>query len=208
MDSIITLLLKYPKLSSSLVQGLIYSASFLLFLRAFWIIIQTFRHLRKVSREELKNKIFKSISAKDPLMLLTAKLSFSAYKESFKSGNLYPRSFIEDATRQIAANTFADNYIVSITNISNLFPPLGFIGTVFGMIFIFLAKSDPNSTLNTVGLGAALFTTLGALTLFVIVDGFRILLDRVATKRIDMALSLNLGKLAEIQVEKENEAKK
>lgn len=209
MDSIIKVLLKYPEMTSSAVQTVIYAVCLILLFRGLWIIFKGYNSLKKVSFDRIKKDINKPVSKKDPLTVYTAKIFFSAYAESKKNDQPYPVSFIEDATRQIASNTFETNYMASISNISNLFPPLGFIGTVFGMIFIFIAKNDPGSALNTLGLGAALFTTLGALVCFVFIEAIRIFMDRIAVKRIESGLNFDPAEiLHKLRVEKDEEKKR
>jgi flagellar motor component MotA len=101
----------------------------------------------------------------------------------------YPISFLADATRQMVENLFQINYMSKITMMTHLLPPLGFIGTVFGMIMIFMAKADPNSALNTSGLGAALFTTLCALSAFVVLEMFKIRLNNLSRLRVESGLN-------------------
>jgi hypothetical protein len=140
--------------------------------------VDTFELLKKAKEDSYTD---------DPLIVLTAKTFYAARKENMD--NPYPGSFLIDATRQMVENLFQINYISKITMLTNLLPPLGFIGTVFGMIMIFMAKADPNSSLNTSGLGAALFTTLCALSAFVILEMLKIRLNNLSRIRIENGLN-------------------
>lgn len=187
MEFIIHIFKLYPNLISDLVQGVIYIGSAILFFNASWLIFQAYRHARLVKKDRLTTLVGKESRLDDPLMVMAAKTYYSARNEHGETQ--YPASFLVDATHQLVENLYHTRYINKITMITNLFPPMGFIGTIFGMIMIFLAKGDPNSDLNTTGLGAALFTTLMALTCFVILEVFKKNLINLAASRIERALS-------------------
>ena len=55
---------------------------------------------------------------------------------------------------------------------------------------IFLANEDPNSTMNTQGLGVALFTTLIAMAIFIIFEVIKKNLISLSEARIDKALGM------------------
>lgn len=190
MEFILYLFRLYPNVISNLVQGIVYIGSAILLFHAFWLLIQAFRHARLISNENLTREMKKVTQINDPLMVITAKTLYSANREH--QGNPY---FLVDATHQLIENLFLSKYINKITMITNLLPPMGFIGTIFGMIMIFLAKGDPNSDLNTSGLGAALFTTLMALSCFVTVEVFKKSVINLAEARINRALGITLEKL-------------
>jgi biopolymer transport protein ExbB len=187
MEFIIHIFKIYPNLISDLVQGGIYIGSALLFFNAIWLIFGAYRNARLVKNDRLATLVRTKSHLDDPLMVVAAKTYYSAQKEHGETQ--YPASFLVDATHQLVENLFHTRYINKISMITNLLPPMGFIGTIFGMIMIFLAKGDPNSDLNTTGLGAALFTTLVALTCFVILEAFKKSLINLAASRIERALS-------------------
>jgi len=188
MNFILQMLRLYPELISGFVQIIVYTASGFLFFKGLLLIYRTSRHLRNINAFELLKKAKEDSYTDDPLIVLTAKIFYAARKE--KMDNPYPSSFLADATRQLVENLFQINYLSKITMITHLLPPLGFIGTVFGMIMIFMAKADPNSSLNTSGLGAALFTTLCALSAFVILEMLKIRLNNLSRIRIESGLNI------------------
>ncbi|WP_300669709.1 MotA/TolQ/ExbB proton channel family protein [Desulfoluna sp.] len=189
MEFIIHIFKLYPNLVGDLVQGLVYIGSTILFFNAIWLIIQAYRHARLVKKKTLAAVACEPPCLDDLLMTVAAKTLRAAHDEH--KGSPYPVSFLVDATHQMMENIFHTRYINKITMITNLLPPMGFIGTIFGMIMIFLAKGDPNSDLNTTGLGIALFTTLIALTCFVILEVFKKSLVNLSTSRIERALSFH-----------------
>jgi len=190
MEFLIHIFRLYPNVISAFVQGVVYIGSSILFLHAIWLIIQAFKHIRLINYDRLKREITKESTLDDPLMILTAKTLYSAHIEH--QGNSYAKTFLADATHQLIGNIFLSKYVNKITMITNLLPPMGFIGTIFGMIMIFLAKGDPNSDLNTSGLGAALFTTLMALSCFVMIEVLKKTLINLSESRIDRALGATL----------------
>jgi len=187
MNYILQMLRLYPELISGLVQIFVYTASGFLFFKGLWLIYRSSRHLRNVSAFELLKKSKEDSYTDDPLIVLTAKTFYAARNEN--TDKSYPNSFLADATRQLVENLFQINYMSKITMITHLLPPLGFIGTVFGMIMIFMAKADPNSSLNTSGLGAALFTTLFALSAFVVLEMLKIRLNNLSRIRVETGLN-------------------
>lgn len=187
MEFIIHIFKLYPNFVSNLVQGMIYIGSAILSFNALWLIFQAYRDARLVKWKELADMACEAPRLDDPLMVVTVKTFHAARDEHNETR--YPISFLVDATHQLVENLYHTRYINKITMITNLLPPMGFIGTIFGMIMIFLAKGDPNSDLNTMGLGAALFTTLMALTCFVILEVFKKSLINLAASRIERALN-------------------
>lgn len=188
MEFVLHVFRMYPNIISAVVQGIVYIGSAILFMNALWVIIRAFNHIRLIAFDRLKQETVTESTIDDPLMVMTAKTFYSAHLEH--NGNGYSQAFLADATFQLVENTFHTKFINKITMISNLLPPMGFIGTIFGMIMIFLAKGDPNSDLNTSGLGAALFTTLIALTCFVVIEVLKKSLINLSEVRIDKALGM------------------
>ncbi len=204
MNFIINLLRLYPGLISGFVQAVVYVGSAFLLFNGLWLLFTAFKHLKRIKKSQL-NKVAKTEnSPDDPLCVLTAKTLYTAHKE-YKEGT-YPHSFLVDATRQLMENLFEVNYLSKITAISNLLPPMGFIGTIFGMIMIFMAKADPNSELNTSGLGAALFTTLAALSCFVVLEALKMRVSSLSKQRIESGLNIKIEpeKVVPLMVDSDN----
>jgi biopolymer transport protein ExbB len=188
MEFVLHVFRMYPNVISALVQGVVYIGSAILFFNAVWLILRAYKHIRLIGMDRIKKETTVESAIDDPLMVIAAKTFYSAHEEH--NGNGYSKAFLADATFQLVENLFHTKFINKITMISNLLPPMGFIGTIFGMIMIFLAKSDPNSDLNTSGLGAALFTTLIALSCFVVIEVLKKSLINLSEVRIDKALGM------------------
>jgi len=190
MDFFLNLFRAHTTLVSSVVQYLVYTTSALLFLNGLWQSIKAFHWLRVVDSDDLSEYVDEPIYADDPLMTIIVK-TFTAARQEYGNDSSQ-LVFVADATRQLAENLFHSRHMESITLCANLLPPLGFIGTVFGMILIFLAKVNPGSELNTIGLGAALFTTLAALMLFVVLEIIKMILASLIKKRIELGMNQNI----------------
>jgi len=129
----------------------------------------------------------------DTLELITAKTLYTAVKEyKAKPNESYSKVFLIDATRQLAENYFESKFSQPISMCSNLLPPLGFIGTVLGMVIIFVAKGQAGHDLNLEGLSVALLTTLFALVFFVMLETTKMYLCRRAADRIDSGLKITI----------------
>ena len=96
----------------------------------------------------------------------------------------YPDPFILDAIQQVSENFFEKNFIAPISMYANLLPPLGFVGTIAGMIVVFNTAAEPGSARNLAGLSTALLTTFFALIGFVILEFMGIFLLKRANLRI------------------------
>lgn len=204
MNFIVNLLRLYPGLASGLVQTAVYVGSAFLFFNGIWLLFKASKHLKRMKKSLLNKEAEKKNAPDDPLCVLTAKTLYTAHKE-YKEGT-YPHSFLVDATRQLMENLFEVNYLSKITAISNLLPPMGFIGTIFGMIMIFMAKADPNSELNTSGLGTALFTTLVALSCFVVLEALKMRASSLSKQRIESGLNIKIEpeKVVPMMVDSDN----
>ncbi|KPA13681.1 biopolymer transport membrane proton channel TolQ-like protein [Candidatus Magnetomorum sp. HK-1] len=116
--------------------------------------------------------------------------------KNYRAGNnkiFYPEAFLTDAIQQISENYFEKKFISPISMLANLLPPLGFVGTIFGMSIIFGALGNgSNSPENIEGISTALLTTLAALVVFVILEYIGMLLISRANKRIHEGLSVSI----------------
>lgn len=187
MEFFLQVFRSHVTLASTLIQYAVYTTSGILFLNGLWISIKAFIWLRNVDDQTIETRLEEAPYADDPLVMIVAKTVHGA---GGKPGEgLSDRLFVADATRQMVENLFENRYMEALAMSANLLPPLGFLGTVFGMILIFLVKVDPGSELNTVGLGVALFTTLAALILFVILEIVKMGLLRMLRNRVNRGLS-------------------
>jgi len=158
--------------------------------------VQAIRHLKTTEADEQTLKqLAQSIrspidSFESPLMVLTAKTLYDAYKAHKLAKTPFFLKALEDSTEQIMENFFENRYIRPISMYSNLLPPVGFIGTIIGMIIVFSNKGGANSQLNASGLGVALLSTLYALSGFVVIEVVKMWFINRASHCIDIGIKL------------------
>lgn len=158
--------------------------------------VQAIRHLKVVEADEQTFKqLVQSIRSpidnfETPLMILTAKTLYDAYKAHKRAKTPLFLKALEDSTEQIMENFFENRYIRPISMYSNLLPPIGFIGTIIGMIIVFSNKGGANSQLNAAGLGVALLSTLYALSGFVVIEVVKMWFINRASLCIDAGIKL------------------
>jgi biopolymer transport protein ExbB/TolQ len=154
------------------------------------------RKLKRIKKDKLIQLAKNARMPNDPLELIAAKTLYTATMEyNANPSESYSKTFLNDATRQLVENYFESKFVHPISMCSNILPPMGFIGTVLGMIIIFVAKGQSGHELNLEGLSIALLTTLFALVFFVILELLKIYLIKLATTSIDSGLSLDLNSL-------------
>ncbi len=97
-----------------------------------------------------------------------------------------PETFIQDAAFQYSEKFFEERYLNPIAMVANLMPPLGFIGTIIGMVVHFLSGSATlNTHLAVAGIATALYTTFIAMICYTILEFFLKVFSGMARKRID-----------------------
>jgi hypothetical protein len=109
--------------------------------------VLSFCNLDKIKKyKRLSNLRFNS---KTPLSVIAA-LSFQNAKIHYVSkgeNKLYskmvpPDTFLRDAAFQFSERYFETKFLEPLSMLANLMPPLGFIGTILGMVIQFLSNSD------------------------------------------------------------------
>lgn len=199
-ESIIDTLTYTINAHSSFLQISIY---FLILITFGFIFIKIFRSLQVLSFCNL-DKIKKqkklstlSFNAKTPLSVIAA-LSYERAKIHYskkEKSNLYskmvpPDTFIRDAAFQFSEKYFETKFLEPLSMLANLMPPLGFIGTILGMVIQFLSNSgDLKSDITIAGIATALYTTFLALILYTFVEFMKRFFFTLAHKRIDEGLA-------------------
>lgn len=146
------------------------------------------------SRNSLYNL---TADAKIPLALISA--SFFArtklhYEQEQRRGTadkvIPPDAFIRDAAFQFSERYFEEKFLDPVAMMANLMPPMGFIGTIIGMVVHFLSNSGTLSSEVTVaGIATALYTTFIALICFTFLEFLRKVFYALAHRRIDEGLA-------------------
>ncbi len=152
-----------------------------------------FKRIR--SRRQLHNL---PDSLRTPVMLIAASF-FDKSRQHYldeKSRNpdsdkiIPPDAFIRDAAFQFSERYFEEKFLSPISMMANLMPPLGFIGTIIGMVVHFLSNTGTlKSDLAIAGIATALYTTFIGLVCFTFLEFLKKAFYSLLHKRIDQGLS-------------------
>ena len=146
-------------------------------------------------------------SLKTPLAIISAsffdKAKLHYLEEKSKGQNsdkvIPPDAFIRDAAFQFSERYFEEKFLEPISMMANLMPPMGFIGTIIGMVVHFLSNSGTlNSELTVAGIATALYTTFIALICFTFLEFLKKVFYGLAHKRIDEGLAA-VAEMSELQ---------
>ena len=120
-----------------------------------------------------------------------AKMHYLDQSETTKEAGISipPDAFVRDAAFQFSQRYFESKFLDPLTMLASLMPPLGFIGTIMGMVIHFLSSSgDLKGGLTIMGIATALYTTFIGLIMFAIMESFKRYFYTLAQKRIDEGL--------------------
>lgn len=177
---------------NNIFQVVIFGTMALVFMLGIARLLKGSRRLKRIKKHKLKQLAKSARMPNDPLELIAAKTLYIATVEyDSNPSESYSKTFLNDATRQLVDNYFETKFVHPISMCSNILPPMGFIGTVLGMIIIFVARGQSGHELNLEGLSIALISTLFALIFFVILELLKMYLIKRATISIDSGLSLD-----------------
>lgn len=147
------------------------------------------------SRKQLHNL---PANLRTPVMLIAASF-FDKSKQHYldeKSRHpdsekiIPPDAFIRDAAFQFSERYFEEKFLSPISMMANLMPPLGFIGTIIGMVVHFLSNSGTlKSDLAIAGIATALYTTFIGLVCFTILEFMKKVFYSLLHRRIDEGLA-------------------
>ena len=112
-----------------------------------------------------------------------------------------PTAFLVDASRQYVTNEYRANYVDPISMYSNILPPIGFIGTLIGLVVLVLSKHHGSETLELVGLAGAVSKSILALFGFIVLEGLKIGLYGRMMAGLDDALGLYHRQIASRRAE-------
>ena len=107
----------------------------------------------------------------DPIALQVLRVLRSSQKDNAER---MPLAFLIDASRQYVTNEYEANYAKPITLYSNILPPIGFIGTLFGLVVLVLSKGSGDEMLEMIGLAGAVSKSICALFGFIVLEGLKI----------------------------------
>ncbi|MEZ4599164.1 MAG: MotA/TolQ/ExbB proton channel family protein [Syntrophotaleaceae bacterium] len=209
-DGIITGLTYLINGYSGLLQLTVYFIMACVFAFALMKAYQSFRALSHFNFQNLKNRDGLNnlpASLKTPLAVISASFFHKAKQhyldEKEKERNsdkvVPPDAFIRDAAYQFSERYFEEKFMEPISMMANLMPPMGFIGTIIGMVVHFLSNSGTlNSELTVAGIATALYTTFIGLVCFTFLEFLKKIFYSLAYKRIDEGLAAvaDLGETA------------
>lgn len=164
----------------------------LIFFVGCYMAIRALIFMRSADTAHLERIMDKEMSPDDGFAESVSKILWSTVQTGQDEGQVPPKPFLHDATRQVAENLFNGKFINKISMCSNLLPPIGLWGTVAGMIVIFLYTGDPGNALNKGAVGTKLWSTFLALFYYVSLEGITLLLVMKSRKCIDRGLSVKL----------------
>ena len=124
----------------------------------------------------------------EPVAVQVLRVLRSSLRES--QGERMPTAFLVDASRQYVTHEVRASYFDPISMFSNILPPIGFIGTLIGLVILVLSKSSGSETLELVGLAGAVSKSILALFGFIVLESLKILLYGRMMRGLDDALGL------------------
>lgn len=168
------------------------SLTTIIFILGIFLAVRALLYMKSADAAYLERIKDREMSPDDGFTESVAKILWSTVQTEQKEGQVAPRPFLHDATRQVAENLFHGKYINKISMCSNLLPPIGLWGTIAGMIVIFLYTGDPGNALNKGAVGTKLWSTFLALIYYVTLEGVTLLLVMKSRRCIDRGLSVKL----------------
>jgi len=134
--------------------------------------LRAFAVTRRLSVAEIQKGLERDVPGKhEPIALQVLRVLRSSQKESAER---MPMAFMIDASRQYVTNEYEANYVKPITMFSNILPPIGFIGTLFGLVVLVLSKDGGDDMLAMVGLAGAVSKSICALFGFIVLESLKI----------------------------------
>lgn len=124
----------------------------------------------------------------EPVAVQVLRVLRSSLREN--QGDRMPTAFLVDASRQYVTHEVRANYFDRISMFSNILPPIGFVGTLIGLVVLVLSKESGSETLELVGLAGAVSKSILALFGFIVLESIKILLYSRMMVGLDDALGL------------------
>lgn len=107
-----------------------------------------------------------------------------------------PDGFIRDAAFQYSERFLEERFLEPISQVANLMPALGFIGTIIGLVVHFLSNTGAlNGNLTVAGIATALYTTFIGLLCYTVLELLLKVFSSLGRKRIDQGLAAVKGQV-------------
>ncbi len=134
--------------------------------------LRGFTVTRRLTTAEIQKGLEREVPGPhEPIALQVLRVLRSSQKESAER---MPMAFLIDASRQYVTNEYEASYVKPITMFSNILPPIGFIGTLLGLVVLVLAQGNGDETLEMIGLAGAVSKSICALFGFIVLEGLKI----------------------------------
>jgi hypothetical protein len=149
--------------------------------------LRAFAVTRRVGERDLERALrHDAAAAGEPIAVQVLRVLRSSLRES--QGERMPTAFLVDASRQYVGNEYRASYVDPISMYSNILPPIGFIGTLIGLVVLVLSKHHGSETLELVGLAGAVSKSILALFGFIVLESLKIVLYGRMMAGLDDAL--------------------
>lgn len=180
-------------------------------------IYQVIRALAHCDSKKIKKGniycIFES-NYKTPLSIIAANTFLTAQNHYLKNNKnclmpniIPPEPYIRDAAYQFSERYFETKFLEPVSMLANLMPPLGFIGTILGMVIQFLSNTgNLKNDIAIAGIATALYTTFIALIFYTFLELLKRLFFTLAQKRIDEGLALVADSQTSLRIGEINES--
>jgi hypothetical protein len=151
--------------------------------------LRAFSVTRRVDDREIERALRNErAEAGEPVAVQVLRVLRSSLREN--QGERMPTAFLVDASRQYVTHEVRAGYFDPISMFSNILPPIGFIGTLIGLVVLVLSKHHGSETLELVGLAGAVSKSILALFGFIVLESLKILLYGRMLRGLDDALGL------------------
>lgn len=97
--------------------------------------------------------------------------------------------FVRDAAKQLVIDEYETSFAQPISMYANILPPIGFIGTTFGLAVLLLSTRVSNEGLQMGALALALSSTIFALVGYAVLESLKINLYGRLGRSIDAGLA-------------------
>jgi biopolymer transport protein ExbB/TolQ len=185
---------------SGILQLSIYFLIFITFAFALLKMHHALRVLVYCNFEKIKAQVgFSELTSnyKTPLAVISANVFAKAKthylkerKNSTSHRAIPPDAFVRDAAYQFSERYFESKFLEPMSMLASLMPPLGFIGTIMGMVIHFLSNTgDLKSGITIMGIATALYTTFIGLIFYTLLEYLKRYFYTLAQKRIDEGLT-------------------
>jgi hypothetical protein len=151
--------------------------------------LRAFSVTRRVDDREIERALrSERAEVGEPVAVQVLRVLRSSLREN--QGERMPTAFLVDASRQYVTHEVRAGYFDPISMFSNILPPIGFIGTLIGLVVLVLSKHHGSETLELVGLAGAVSKSILALFGFIVLESLKILLYGRMMRGLDDALGL------------------